>query len=131
MVSSKIDLTENGDFGAHDILSRLSLNTDLYDFMLPFNLKHRHGKYLYIFCEKEHEYQKPEIFCKNGNNSYEDTDFCHCCGMLIRIPWKKNDSLCKKCSDRLERNYSRSYTSFPWKTIFTEQQDAKDVFLLR
>nr|DAT92689.1 MAG TPA: Trm112p-like protein [Herelleviridae sp.] len=131
MLSSKIDLTENSDFGAHDILESLSLNIDLDDFMLPFNLKYKQGKYLYIFGEKEYEHQIPITFGKTNDYYNDDGDHCICCGTLIRIPWDKKGLLCEKCNERFESKDSRSTVFFTLESTVTEQQDAKDVFILR
>ena len=62
MVSSKIDLTENRDFGVHDILSRLSLNTDLDDLILHIKSINSESK---SYKELKELFEKYKIEQKN------------------------------------------------------------------
>ena len=127
MISEKIDLTENLDFGRGRLrrFSRINLldvdSSFWYRLLTTKEFEHikfrerffggvMKSRYFIVFNKTDKEY------------SEEMKTHCARCGSSIRLPWRNINGICIKCV----RIFSKR---IPWKIII--QQDSRDILRTR
>ena len=116
MLSDKIDLTENRDFGGG------------ISFRETFDRLFGDGRlYAYVFGKKKYEneyYSKIKI---DIPDEMETRNQCQCCGEIL-APWNLNFGLCKECSDRITGDFRKGLLKkCPW--VKYDYHNEKDVLL--
>ena len=113
MISTNIDLTENRDF------SRVSFQWFIQDVGLIENGPTMSTDMYRSLSAKEKlfgiaRHESIDIFRKSDEAWAEEMrTHCQRCGNELRIPWKRNRSVCEECNSILEKEYSGSV--FPWR----------------
>lgn len=129
MLSEKIDLTENRDFGNGANISGL-----LFDSLMLTEIYHYKHSSAFILGKKgyENEYYikiKTDIPDERGTSNQ-----CQCCGKIL-APWNLTYGLCKECYNRISRefpNYEDARTNMVKKCPWTKYDypNEKDILLM-
>lgn len=135
MISNKIDLTENGDFGNGIPFGAVDGfdTSDFQRYAESVNMSlaeyRKIEKWKKIFGKRWHDNEKYIIFDDVYTQRLQDEygHICQCCGVEIRRPWTSHYGLCEKCNSEIENseyenfNNSRmtkvgaSSKSIPWR----------------
>ena len=138
MLSNRIDLTANRDFGHRqtivemdmDIFERWyddgSITLDEYDYLVWWED---------VFGKTRHTNESHKLFEEDRISRilrYDADTHCERCGKELKLPWARFYGLCRECSNDLERDVRR----LPWKAYKAEVSDrrmdnASEVFSLR
>jgi hypothetical protein len=138
MLSNRIDLTANRDFGHRQTIVEMdmgifdrwydddSITLDEYDYLSWWE-----G----VFGKTRHTNEKRKLFGEDRNNivlRLEMGTHCARCGKELKLPWARFYGLCRECNDDVERGAQR----LPWKAYKAEVSDrrmdnASEVFSLR
>lgn len=122
MISEKIDLTENLDFGRGSLRRsstiKLDLDSSFWDKVLTTKeLEHIRFKERFFGG-----IMKSRRFVIFGKTDEEIKTHCGICGSPIRLPWKNIRGICIKCI----RKFSKR---IPWKML--KQHDSRDILRTR
>ena len=125
MISRKIDLTENLDFGIGRF-RKIIVNSDIegsfwYESLTTEELERI--KFKERFFGGVMKSRRFIIFGKTDEEYLEEMKTrCARCGSPIRLPWKNINDICIKCIRKLSKR-------IPWK--MPEQRDSKDILRTR
>lgn len=126
MISEKIDLTENRDFGRGSLrrISTINLDLDISFWHKLLTTKEvEHIRFKERFFGKIMRSRRFVIFGKTDEEYSEEIKTnCVRCGSPIRLPWKNINGICITCI----RKFSKR---FPWK--MPKQRDSKDILRTR
>ena len=126
MISEKIDLTENLDFGRGRLGRSSIINLDVdssFWYGLLTTEEFEHIKFRERFFGRVMKSRHFIIFGKTDKEySEEMKTHCERCGSSIRLPWGNINGICIKCI----RIFSKR---IPWKIII--QQDSRDILRTR
>lgn len=127
MISEKIDLTENLDFGRRRLRGSSIINLDVdssFWYKLLTTKEFEHIKFKERFFGGVMKSRHFIIFNKTDEKSSEEMKtHCEMCGSSIRLPWGNINGFCIKCFRKLSRR-------IPWKIIII-RQDSKDILRTR
>ena len=129
MLSNRIDLTANRDFGHRLTIVEMDMDTfDRWyvDDSITLDEYDYHVLQEGVFGKAIHTNEKCNLF------GYDKNTVCEKCGKELKLPWARFYWLCRECNDDVERNAHR----LPWKAYKAEVSDRRmentsEVFSLR
>ena len=114
MLSLKIDLTANRDFGSNtiDLMDTLvsmdvdgeEMTCDQYEALVWWE-----G----VFGKKRHPNRKKDIFNPELKYYLKWKDTCYRCGKSIKAPWNNFGGICRRCEHEMNLPTPR----LPWRTM--------------
>ena len=128
MISTRIDLTANHDFGdgGSILFDPVIVFVDDDELMTSDKYEHLFRMERY-FGRTRHYDGRLDVF-STDDVSFEMKMRSHCqrCGKEIRMPWNSVDGLCNDCTDIIFKHIQR----IPWNS-FTHGDTPIDLFNLR
>ena len=143
MLSQKVDLTANHDFGASSLngffLEDMLVSTEYEGEYMTADEYEAIRRWERLFGKRRHPQQKRDLFPDKETKHYHNhgyvngVKYCERCGKPIRVPWKVRYDLCPDCDERLFIVLDSDHKNerIPWMNGETDRRVAYNLFNLR